>query len=193
MFVRQKARRNPVETSPNNGFTLPEFMIAMSIGLAVLAAAASAYLFLSKNGRALTSQIAFSDEARVLQARFVELVESSSSINTDETQDGIVLQIGNNEAWIGFIDNDDPALAAIVYRPQGKDSAIRQHILCTHVCPAYSVEEESPKIFEALPGKTVLMNLHVGDSEYGSDTTGPGRQGVVVSIVASSRKLRREL
>ena len=31
------------------GFTLPEFMIAMAIGLGVLAAAGSAYLFISKN------------------------------------------------------------------------------------------------------------------------------------------------
>ncbi len=178
------------------GFTLPEFMIAMSIGLGVLAAAGSAYLFLFNNGRALTSQISFSDQARVLQARFVELVERSSSISSDGSPNGIVFPVNGEDEWIGYVGNDDPALCAIVYRPNGMDDDAGQQILCSHVGPAYSVEGETPDMFTILSGKnrsSVLMNVHVGDAETGTDTTGPGRQGVVVSIVASSRDLRREL
>ena len=179
-----------------SGFTLPEFMIAMSIGLGVLAAAGSAYLFISKNGRALTYQISFSDKARVLQSRFIELVEKSSSLITDGTPNGIELQVNGETEWIGYIEDEDPAQSAIVYRPNGKDSADRQQVLCTNVGPAYEVDGESPDMFTLLSVKqrsAVLLNLHIGDPESGTDTTGPGRQGVVVSIVASSRDVRREL
>ena len=179
-----------------SGFTLPEFMIAMSIGLGVLAAAGSAYLFISKNGRALTFQISFSDKARVLQSRFIELVEKSSSLITDGTPNGIELQVNGETEWIGYIENEDPAQSAIVYRPNGKDSTDRQQVLCTNVGPAYEVDGESPDMFTLLSVKqrsAVLLNLHIGDPESGTDTTGPGRQGVVVSIVASSRDVRREL
>ncbi len=189
-------RRNPAEAGRNSGFTLPEFMIAMSIGLGVLAAAGSAYLFLFNNGRALTSQISFSDKARVLQARFVELVERSSSISSDGSPNGIIFPVNGEDEWIGYVANSDPALSAIVYRPNGMDNADGQQILCSHVGPAYSVEGETPDMFTILSGKnrsSVLLNVHVGDAETGVDTTGPGRQGVVVSIVASSRDLRREL
>ncbi len=179
-----------------NGFTLPEFLIAMAIGLGVLAAAASAYLFISKNGKALTSQITFSDKARVLQARFVELVERSSSLLTDGTPYGIELSVNGEEEWIGYIEDNDPAQSAIIYRPNGKDSTDGQQILCTNVGPAYAVDGESPDMFTQLHSKqrsAILLNVHIGDSETGTDTTGPGRQGVVVSIVASSRDLRRKL
>ncbi len=178
------------------GFTLPEFMIAMAIGLGVLAAAGSAYLFISNNGRALTSQISFSDKARVLQARFVELVERSSSLLTDGTPNGIDLVVNGENEWIGYIENDDPTQSAIVYRPHGKDSAEGQQTLCTNVGPAYEVDGESPDMFTPLSSQqrsAVLLNVHIGDPESGADTTGPGRQGVVVSIVASSRDVRREL
>lgn len=179
-----------------SGFTLPEFMIAMAIGLGVLAAAGSAYLFISKNGRALAFQISFSDKARVLQSRFIELVEKSSSLMTDGTPNGIELQVNGETEWIGYIENEDPAQSAIIYRPNGKDSTLRQQILCTNVGPAYEVDGESPDMFTLLSVKqrsAVLLNLHIGDPESGTDTTGPGRQGVVVSIVASSRDVRREL
>ena len=180
----------------SRGFTLPEFMIAMAIGLGVLAAASSAYLFISNNGRALTSQISFSDKARILQSRFVARGERSSSLLTDGTPNGIDLLVNGENEWIGFIENTDPAQSAIVYRPNGKDSADEQQILCTNVGPAYEVDGETPPIFEVLAVQkrsAVLLNVHIGDSESGTDTTGPGRQGVVVSIVASSRDRRREL
>ncbi len=180
----------------SSAFTLPEFMIAMAIGFGVLAAAGSAYLFISKNGRALTAQISFSDKARVLQSRFVELVERSSSMVADGTPNGIDLLVDGETEWLGYIENEDPSQSAIVYRPNGKDSTDRQQILCTNVGPAYTVNGEAPQMFEILATQqrsAVLMNVHVGDSETGTDTTGPGRQGVVVSIVASSRDLRREL
>jgi prepilin-type N-terminal cleavage/methylation domain-containing protein len=179
-----------------SGFTLPEFMIAMAIGLGVLAAAGSAYLFVSKNGKALSSQIAFSDKARVLQSRFIELVESSSSLITDGTPNGIELLVNGETEWIGYIANDDPAQSAIVYRPNGKESAEGQQILCTNVGPAYKVDGETPDMFTPLSStqrSAILLNVHIGDPESGTDTTGPGRQGVVVSIVASSRDLRRKL
>ena len=195
-FTDKTSKRIPTETRPDNGFTLPEFMIAMAIGLGVLAAAGAANLFLSNNGRALTSQISFSDKARVLQARFVELVERSSSISTDGTQNGITFPVNGEDEWIGYVGNTDPALSAIVYRPHGMDDDAGQQILCSHVGPAYSVDGETPDMFTILSGKnrsSVLLNVHVGDAETGTDTTGPGRQGVVVSIVASSRDLRREL
>ena len=178
------------------GFTLPEFMIAMAIGLGVLAAAGSAYLFISNNGRALTSQISFSDKARVLQSRFVELVERSSSLLTDGTPNGIDLLVNGENEWIGYLENDDPAQSAIVYRPKGKNNTEGQQTLCTNVGPAYEVDGESPDMFTPLSSQqrsAVLLNVHIGDPENGADTTGPGRQGVVVSIVASSRDVRREL
>ena len=195
-IIDKSPRRILDEACSNNGFTLPEFMIAMAIGLGVLAAAGSSYLFLSKNGRALTSQISFSDQARVLQARFVELVERSTSVNTDGTPHGIIFPVHGEDEWIGYVSNDDPALCAIVYRPNGMDNTDGQQILCSHVGPAYSIEGETPDMFTILSGankSSVLMNVHIGDPETGTDTTGPGRQGVVVSIVASSRDLRREL
>lgn len=179
-----------------SGFTLPEFMIAMAIGLGVLAAAGSAYLFISKNGRALTSQISFSDKARVLQSRFIELVEKSSSLMTDGTPNGIELLVNGETEWIGYIANDDPAQSTMVYRPNGKDSAVGEQVLCTNVGPAYEVDGESPDMFTLLSVKqrsAVLLNVHIGDPQSGTDTTGPGRQGVVVSIVASSRDVRRVL
>lgn len=178
------------------GFTLPEFMIAMAIGLGVLAAAGSAYLFISKNGKALSSQIVFSDKARVLQSRFIELVESSSSLTTDGTPNGIELLVDGETEWIGYVANDDPAQSAIVYRPNGRESTDGQQILCTNVGPAYKVDGETPDMFTPLSStqrSAILLNVHIGDPESGTDTTGPGRQGVVVSIVASSRDLRRKL
>ena len=178
------------------GFTLPEFMIAMAIGLGVLAAAGSAYLFISKNGKALSSQIVFSDKARVLQSRFIELVESSSSLTTDGTPNGIELLVDGETEWIGYVANDDPAQSAIVYRPNGRESTDGQQILCTNVGPAYKVDGETPDMFTPLSStqrSAILLNVHIGDPEGGTDTTGPGRQGVVVSIVASSRDLRRKL
>ena len=178
------------------GFTLPEFMIAMAIGLGVLAAAGSAYLFISKNGKAHSSQIVFSDKARVLQSRFIELVESSSSLTTDGTPNGIELLVDGETEWIGYVANDDPAQSAIVYRPNGRESTDGQQILCTNVGPAYKVDGETPDMFTPLSStqrSAILLNVHIGDPEGGTDTTGPGRQGVVVSIVASSRDLRRKL
>ena len=178
------------------GFTLPEFMIAMAIGLGVLAAAGSAYLFISKNGKALSSQIVFSDKARVLQSRFIELVESSSSLTTDGTPNGIELLVDGETEWIGYVASDDPAQSAIVYRPNGRESTDGQQILCTNVGPAYKVDGETPDMFTPLSStqrSAILLNVHIGDPESGTDTTGPGRQGVVVSIVASSRDLRRKL
>ncbi len=195
-FKRDIQSHSSHTASCSRGFTLPEFMIAMAIGLGVLAAAGSAYLFLSNNGRALTSQISFSDKARVLQARFVELVERSSSLITDGTPNGIDLLVNGEDEWIGFIENTDPAQSVIAYRPHGRDNAEGQQILCTNVGPAYEVEGESPQMFEILATQqrsSVLLNVHIGDSETGTDTTGPGRQGVVVSIVASSRDVRRKL
>ena len=183
-------------TNCSSGFTLPEFMIAMAIGLGVLAAAGSAYLFIANNGRALTSQISFGDKARILQARFVELVEKSSSLLTDGTPNGIDLLVNGENEWIGYVESDDPAQSAIVYRPNGRDSIEGQQTLCTNVGPAYEVDGESPQMFEILATQqrsAVLLNVHIGDSEIGTDTTGPGRQGVVVSVVASSRDVRREL
>ena len=50
-------------------------------------------------------------------------------------------------------------------------------------------------MFEIISGHTVLMNIHIGDSDSTDavDETGPGRQGMVVSIIGTSRNLGRKL
>lgn len=187
------------------GFTLPEFMIAMSIGLGVLAAAGSAYLFISKNGKALEAQIDFSNQARILQARFTEIVEQSHHLRVDDSQSGGVgpgIEIFDsgdldsaNPHWIGFVNGGTSVTACIVYRPNGRSSSEGEQILCTHVGPAYLVDGEEPPMFEIISGHSVLMNIHIGDSDAADavDETGPGRQGMVVSIIGTSRDLARKL
>ncbi len=187
------------------GFTLPEFMIAMSIGLGVLAAAGSAYLFVTKNGKALESQIDFSNKARVLQSRFTELVEQSHHLRVDDVESegvGPGIEIfdvndldSSNPHWIGFVNGDTLAASLIVYRPNGRSSTDGEQVLCTHVGPAYLVDGEEPPMFEIISGHTVLMIIHIGDSDAADavDETGPGRQGMVVSIIGTSRNLGRKL
>ena len=188
-----------------NGFTLPEFMIAMSIGLGILAAAGSAYLFVTKNGKALESQIEFSNKARVLQSRFTELVELSHHLRVDDVESGSLgpgIEIfdaddldSSNPHWIGFVNGGTLATSLIVYRPNGRSSTVGEQVLCTHVGPAYLVDGEEPPMFEIISGHTVLMNIHIGDSDATDavDETGPGRQGMVVSIIGTSRNLGRKL
>ena len=188
-----------------NGFTLPEFIIAMSIGLGVLAAAGSAYLFISKNGKALESQIDFSNKARVLQSRFTELVERSHHLRIDDVEASGVgpgIEIFDhddldsaNPGWIGYVNGGTLATSRIVYRPRGRGNATREQTLCTHVGPAYLVDGEEPPMFEIISGHSVLMNIHIGDSDAADavDETGPGRQGMVVSIIGTSRNLTRKL
>ena len=187
------------------GFTLPEFMIAMSIGLGVLAAAGSAYLFVTKNGKALESQIDFSNKARVLQSRFTEIVEQSHHLRVDDVESGGVgpgVEIFDaddldsaNPHWIGYVNGGTPTTSLIVYRPGGRNSSNGEQVLCTHVGPAYLVDNEEPPMFEIISGHTVLMNIHIGDSDAADavDETGPGRQGMAVSIIGTSRDLGRKL
>lgn len=197
----------PGRMSARTGFTLPEFMIAMAIGLGVLAAAGSSYLFISKNGKALSSQIDFSDKARVLQSRFVEIVEKSHHLRIDDVQSGglgpgIEIFYQDDEdpeyehaRWIGYVNGGTGPTSLIVYRPEGRDSLEGQQVLCTHVGPAYRVNGEEPPMFEIISGHSVLMNIHIGDSDAAGavDDTGPGRQGMVVSIVGTSRNMWRKL
>ncbi len=187
------------------GFTLPEFMIAMSIGLGVLAAAGSAYLFITKNGKALEAQIDFSNKARILQSRFTELVELSHHLRIDDTEAAGVgpgIEIFAHDdldsaypSWIGYVNGGNLETSRIVYRPHGRSSAIDEQTLCTHVGPAYLVDGEEPPMFEIISGHSVLMNIHIGDSDAADavDETGPGRQGMVVSIIGTSRNLARKL
>ena len=187
------------------GFTLPEFMIAMSIGLGVLAGVGSAYLFITRNGKALESQIDFSNQARILQARFTEIVEQSHHLRVDDTQvsgvgPGIEIFDSDdldsaNPHWIGYVNGGTSATSCIVYRPDGRESSEGEQVLCTHVGPAYLVDGEEPPMFEIISGHCVLMNIHIGDSDAAGavDETGPGRQGMVVSIIGTSRNLARKL
>ena len=192
-----RARRMVATPCGEAGFTFLELMFALAIGLGVIAAAGAAYLFVSKNGRALEAQIEFSNKARVLQSRFIDIVENGQSIRVEgETELEIFAGDDdelNNPSWIGYVAGTTPAESRIVYRPLGKDSAVGEQVLCTHVGPAYSVDGEEPPMFEIISGHSVLMNVHVGDSEGGTDTTGPGRQGMVVSVVGTCRDLRRNL
>ena len=187
------------------GFTLPEFMIAMSIGLGVIAAAGSAYLFVAKNGKALESQIDFSNKARVLQSRFTEIVERSHHLRVDDVESGGVgpgVEIFDaddldsaNPHWIGYVNGGTPAASRIVYRPGGRNDQNGEQTLCTHAGPAYLVNGAEPPMFEIISGHTVLMNIHIGDSDAAGavDETGPGRQGMAVSIIGTSRNLGRKL
>lgn len=179
------------------GFTFIELMVAMAIGLGVIAASGAAYLFVSKNGKALESQIEFSNKARVLQSRFIDIVEQGQYLRVE---DDTGLEIfasgaddGDEPSWIGYIEGDTLADSKIVYRPNGGDSAVGEQVLCTHVGPADEVDGEVPPMFEIITGHSVLLNVHIGDREGEYDATGPGRQGMMVSIVGTCRDLGREL
>ena len=186
-----------------SGFTLVEVMIASATGMTIVAAVLSLYLFLSGEGRALRHQVEFSNKARVLQTAFEDLVESNYCLLVDA--DNLGVTVFPNEAamtgssadaaslaeWIGYEAGATIAESRIVHRPNGKGEAPAR-VLCDWVGPADSGEP----ILHIVTGSSVALSVHIGDPPVGSterDTTGPGRQGMNVTVIGSCRNLKRRL
>ena len=188
-----------------NGFTLPEVLIASAVGLSVVAAVLSLYLFLSGEGRALRSQVMFNGQARILQTAFVDLIEANYCLLVDEDNLGVsvypdeaTLAGGSEQAagyasWIGYEAGDTVRESKIVYRPNGKTKAEGdpERVLCEWVGPA----DDGEPMFRLVTGLSVALSAHIGDPPVGStepDTTGPGRQGMNVVVIGACRNLRRK-
>lgn len=186
-----------------SGFTLTEVMIASAAGMTIVVAVLSLYLFLSGEGRALRHQVAFSNKARVLQTSFEDLIEANYCLLVDADNLGVSVYpseaalIGGSAAadgiaeWIGYEEGSTIATSRIVHRPNGKGNDPAR-VLCDWVGPADSGEP----ILHIVTGASVALTVHVGDPPVGSsepDTTGPGRQGMNVTVIGSCRNLKRKL
>ena len=187
----------------NSGFTFAEVMIASATGMTIVAAVLSLYLFLSDEGRALRYQVEFNNKARVLQTAFEDLIEANYCLLVDADNLGVTIYPneasmvgGSAEAealseWIGYEAGSTIAASRIVHRPNGKGNDPAR-VLCDWVGPADSGEP----ILHVVTGSSVALCCHVGDPPVGStepDTTGPGRQGMNVTVIGSCRNLKRRL
>jgi prepilin-type N-terminal cleavage/methylation domain-containing protein len=186
------------------GFTLAEVLIASAAGSIIVAAVLSLYLFLSNAGRALRSQVEFNNQARVLQAAFVDLVEANFCLLVDADNRGVRLYSdesaleaaasGDEEdtaEWIGYEPGPTVRESRIVYRRNGKGNDPAR-TLCEWVGPA----DSGIPMFRLVTGVSVALCAHVGDPAIGSserDTTGPGRQGMDVVVIGACRNLKRKL
>ena len=184
------------------GFTFAEVLIASATGMTIVAAVLSLYLFLSGEGRALRYQVEFTNKARVLQTAFEDLVEANWCLLVDADNLGVslypneaVLSGGSTESenaasWIGYEAGSTIAESKLVYRENGKgiDPA---RVLCEWVGPA----DDNEPMFRLVTGVSCALSAHIGDPPVGStepDTTGPGRQGMNVTVIGACRNLRRE-
>ena len=186
------------------GFTLAEVLIASAAGSIIVAAVLSLYLFLSNAGRALRSQVEFNNQARVLQAAFVDLVEANFCLLVDADNRGVRLYSdesaleaaarGDEEdtaEWIGYEEGPTVRESRIVHRRNGKGNDPAR-TLCEWVGPA----DSGIPMFRLVTGVSVALSAHVGDPAIGSaerDTTGPGRQGMDVVVIGACRNLKRKL
>lgn len=186
------------------GFTLAEVLIASAAGSIIVAAVLSLYLFLSNAGRALRSQVEFNNQARVLQAAFVDLVEANFCLLVDADNRGVRLYSdesaleaaarGDEEdtaEWIGYEEGPTVRESRIVHRRNGKGNDPAR-TLCEWVGPA----DSGIPMFRLVTGVSVALAAHVGDPAIGSaerDTTGPGRQGMDVVVIGACRNLKRKL
>ena len=186
------------------GFTLAEVLIASAAGSIIVAAVLSLYLFLSNAGRALRSQVEFNNQARVLQAAFVDLVEANFCLLVDADNRGVRLYSdesaleaaasGDEEdtaEWIGYEEGPSIRESRIVHRRNGKGNDPAR-TLCEWVGPA----DSGIPMFRLVTGVSVALAAHVGDPAIGSserDTTGPGRQGMDVVVIGACRNLKRKL
>ena len=186
------------------GFTLAEVLIASAADSIIVAAVLSLYLFLSNAGRALRSQVEFNNQARVLQAAFVDLVEANFCLLVDADNRGVRLYSdesaleaaasGDEEdtaEWIGYEEGPTVRESRIVHRRNGKGNDPAR-TLCEWVGPA----DSGIPMFRLVTGVSVALSAHVGDPAIGSserDTTGPGRPGMDVVVIGACRNLKRKL
>ena len=185
------------------GFTLLEVMIASAVGMTIVVAVLSLYLFLSGEGRALRHQVEFNNKARVLQTTFEDLVEANWCLLVDADNLGVSLYPdeaslagGLDEAnelasWIGYEAGPTVRESRIVYRRNGKGTDPAR-VLCEWIGPA----DGGALMFVPVTGVSVALCAHIGDPPVGStepDTTGPGRQGMNVTVIGSCRNLKRQL
>ncbi len=197
-----RARNTAYEPRNLAGFTLAEVLIASAVGMTIVAAVLSLYLFLSGEGRSLRAQVNFNEQTRVLRTTFEDLVEANWCLLVDSDNLGVSLYPdeasfagGLDEAdelssWIGYEAGATVRESKIVYRKNGKGTdPVRT--LCEWVAPADSGEP----MFLPLTGLSVALTAHVGDPPVGStepDTTGPGRQGMNVVVIGACRNLKRK-
>ena len=186
------------------GFTLAEVLIASAAGSIIVAAVLSLYLFLSNAGRALRSQVEFNNQARVLQAAFVDLVEANFCLLVDADNRGVRLYSdesaleaaarGDEEdtaEWIGYEEGPTVRESRIVHRRNGKGNDPAR-TLCAWVGPAADGEP----MFRLVTGSSVALCAHIGDPPVTSterDATGPGRQGMNVVVIGACRNLKRKI
>ena len=191
-----------MKRNSRSGFTLAEVLIASAVGMTTVAAALSLYLFLSGEGRALRAQVEFNNQARVLQTSFEDLVEGNYRLLVDADNLGVSLypneaaligRVGADDLaeWVGYEAGETVRASKIVHRPNGKGVAPAR-TLCEWVAPA----DDGGPMFHIVTGSSVALSVHVGDPPVSSsepDTTGPGRQGMNVTVIGSCRNLKRKL
>jgi hypothetical protein len=189
-----------------SGFTFAEVLIASAVGMTIVAAVLSLYLFLSGEGRALRHQVEFNNKARVLRTSFEDLVEANYCLLVDADNLGVSLYpsevlIAGGPAeseelasWIGYVPGETVRDSKIVYRANGKDleSGDPERVLCEWVAPA----DDGEPMFRLVTGSSVALCAHIGDPPVTSterDVTGPGRQGMNIVVIGACRNLKRKL
>lgn len=176
-----------------SAFSLVELLIAMGLGFGLIAATFSAYIFITRNGKSLESQVSFNDIYRSLHAEYTEVIEESRNVEADSDDRGITVTfLDESTIWIGYVEGADAESSKIVIRPNGRSSASEEQVLCKFASPVYYEGGNEIPMF-MICGHSAILNVHIGDRQGAADTTGPGYQGIVASIAASSRNLRRKL
>lgn len=186
------------------GFTLPEILIASAISTLVVLGAVSVYLYISKDGKALNSQVEFNSLASELSVSFVSEIETNYCVRVDDDWHGVKLcsidrsPDDDDIPWIGYEPGNTIKDSCIVLRPNGPHSNVGKRILCNWVSPPDDSAEG--KMFKPISGVAVQLSVHIGDGKPSAageeghpteDTTGPGRQGVNLTVVGSCHDIRR--
>lgn len=179
-----------------SGFTMTEILIASAISTLVIFGAISVYLYISKDGKALNAQVEFNSLASVLEFSFVNEIEPMYCVRVDHDGLGVKLcASGQNPddediPWIGYAPGDTTKDCRIVFHPHGKESDENERTLCNWVSRSDNPRET--KMFRPLSGIAVQLSVHIGDGPNPEDdVTGPGRQGVNLTVVGSCHDIRR--
>ena len=117
-------------TRRSSGFTLLEVMIASAVGMTIIAAVLSLYLFLSGEGRGLRHQVEFNNKARVLQTAFEDLVEGNYCLLVDADNLGVTL-FPNEAAISGSAVNAQESPNGSATRPARPSASPRSSIAPT--------------------------------------------------------------
>ena len=179
--------------SGRGGFTLMETLVSTSIGMMVLIATLSTFIYSARHGGALRYQIDFNGEARSLTIKYTDIIERTKGALVEDNNSVLLEYTDGGKGHIRYIDqdNDESTLEdnVIVYIEDDKEPD-KTKTLCTYALPIGDIP-----VFRLFNGtKTMCLTVHIGDADKNSgikDTTGPGRQGVEVHISAESRNMQR--